>query len=203
MPTLALLCDVDVSAPVQPTSFIESTNPPASSSKEVVLSVETNSSTTDIGSDFLEPTQDSVSDTESCSGLAKIQVSAINLFSVHSNTLSIPTDIRILDHTDQDEDPPVENPDPSFDCDNPPRITKVLPMNSIASRQHPFAPYDPDAIRGQFDTGAGVSCTNMKYLLHGYKPFTKWHPSPITMSAAIDKSDTSSTVPLGFGYFTA
>ena len=68
---------------MQFTKLIESTSPPASSSKEVVLSVETNSSTTVIGSDFLEPTQDSVSDAESCSGLAKIHVSAIDLFSVH------------------------------------------------------------------------------------------------------------------------
>ena len=205
-PTPALLCDVDVYAPVQPTNLTESTGNPAPSSNEVLRSVERHSSATAIDSVFHEPTQDPATDAESCSGLAEIQASAIDLFSVNSNTLSIPTDIQIIDYTDPDEsledDPPLKNPDPSFDRDNPSRVPKDLPLNSIAPSQHPFAPYDPDAIRGQFDTGAGVSCTNLKYLLHGYRPFTKQHPSPITMSAAIDKSDqqTASTVPLGLGY---
>ena len=63
------------------------------------------SSTTDIDSDFVEPTQDLVLDSQSCSGLAEIQVCAVDLFSVHSNILSIPTDIRIFDYIDADESP--------------------------------------------------------------------------------------------------
>ena len=208
---IALLCDLDVSAPVQSTNLIESTNYPASSSNEVLRSVERRCSTIAIDSGFHEPTQDSIPDTESCSGLTKTQASAIDLFPVHSNLLSIPTDIKVIDHTDpyespeDDPDPPVENPDPSFDRNNPlshSRVTKTLPLSSIVPIQHPIAPYDPDAIQGQFDTGAGVSCTNMKYLLHGYKPFTKMHPSPIQMSAALDKTDKqrASTIPLGIWY---
>ena len=129
------------------------------------------SSTIDIDSDFVEPTQDSPPENESCSGLAEIQIRAVNFFSAHSAS-SIPTDIRILDSTDSNEspeddtDPLVENLDPSFDRDNPSllRLTKNLPMNSIIPSQHPIAPFNPDGIRGQFDTGAGVSCTNQQYL---------------------------------------
>ena len=121
-PTPALLCDVDVYAPVQPTNLTESTGNPASSSNEVLRSVERHSSATATDSGFHEPTQDPVTDAESCSGLAEIQASAIDLFSVNSNTLSIPTDIKIIDYTDPDEspedDPLLENQDPSFDRDN-------------------------------------------------------------------------------------
>ena len=112
--------------------------------------------------------------------------------SVNSNILSGPTDIRIFNYIDQDEslednpDPLVDNLDPFFDCDNPHQSTKVLLLKSIIPSQHPIAPYNPDAIRGQFDTGTGVSCTNLKYLLHRYKPFTKAYPSPIKMTAATD-----------------
>ena len=103
------------------------------SSNEPILSVEENLSTIDIDSDFVEPTQDSVPDDESCPGLAEIQVRAVDFFSAHSNMVdfsslnsnicpsTIPTDIQIFDYIDPNEsmeddpDPLVENPDPSFD----------------------------------------------------------------------------------------
>ena len=80
----------------------------------------------DIDSDFVEPNQDSPPEDESCSGLAEIQIRAVDFFSAHSFS-SIPTDNRFLDCTDPDEslednpnyDPFVANPDPSFDRDNP------------------------------------------------------------------------------------
>ena len=146
-----------------------------SSSNEPILSVEAVESTVSADSDFLEPTEDPVPEDESCSGLAEIQVCAINFFLVHSNIVSsVPTGIRVLDYTVLDEspeddlDPLVDNPDPSFDCDNPHdhQLTKWLPRNSIIPSQHPIAPYNPDTIRGQFDTSADVSCTNLKYLIH-------------------------------------
>jgi hypothetical protein len=103
----------------------------------------------DIDSSFVEPTQNPTSEDESCSGLAEIQVRAID-FSARSNIpTSVATDIRILDYTDQNEslednpDPLVDNPDPSFDRDNPYNhlMTTRLPINSIARQQLPFAPY--------------------------------------------------------------
>ena len=168
------------------------------------------SSTIDINSDFVEPTQDLIPEDQSCSpGLANIQVCAVNFFSAHSMHPSIPADIKIIDYSDPDESPEddpyplLDNPDPSFDQDNPNQPTKILLLNSIIPSQHHIAPYNPDSIRGQFDTGAGVSCTNQKYPLHGYKPFTKAYPSLIKMTAAaIDESDkqSASIVPLGLGY---
>ena len=55
-----------------------------------------NLSTTDDESCFVEPIQDPHSDGESCSGLAEIQVRAIDFFSARSN-ISIPTVIQILE----------------------------------------------------------------------------------------------------------
>ena len=131
------------------------------STNEPILSVTENSSTIDIDSNFVDPIQDSVPDDESCPGLAEIQIRAVDFFSAHPMVSSIfPTDVlTIADYADPNEspedDPDVENPDPSFDRDNPLRIpTKLLPLNSISPSQHPFAPFNPDEIRGQFDTGA-------------------------------------------------
>ena len=106
--------------------IIESDISSVSSSNEPILSVKVIGSTVSDDSDFLEPTQDPVPEDESCSGLAEIQVRAIDLFSVHSNILIVPTDIRMFDYVDQDEsleddpnyDPFVANPDPSFDRNN-------------------------------------------------------------------------------------
>ena len=141
---------------------------PDPASNELLLSMEGKPSVTDAASDSIESTHTSTPEDESCSGLAEVQIRAVNFSLANSMQPSIPSDIRLIaDSTEPD--PPLENPDPSFDRDNPSRITRVLPLNSISPSQHTFAPYDPDAIRGQFDTGAGVSCTNLKYLLHGYK----------------------------------
>ena len=80
---IALLCEDGVSASVQPAKLIESINSPTPSSNEVLRPVAKISSTVAIDSGFYEPTQDSVSDTESCSGLTETHTSPIDLFSVH------------------------------------------------------------------------------------------------------------------------
>ena len=56
---------------------------------------------------------------------------------------------------------------------------------------------DPDAIRAQIDTGAHVSCTDQKHMLHDYREFTRSHPSPIKLMPATVDSDA---VPKGIGY---
>ena len=97
----ALLNEIDVSVftfntPVQTanTNVIESDDSSVSSSNEPILSVEAIGATVSDDSDFHEPTQDPVPEDESCSGLAEIQVCAINLFSVNSNIVaSVPTAI--------------------------------------------------------------------------------------------------------------
>ena len=58
---------------------------------------------------------------------------------------------------------------------------------------------DPDAIRGEIDTGAKVTCTNLLYILHDYTPYTAVKPSPLRLKGAI-ASDSNSIVPLGHGY---
>jgi len=56
---------------------------------------------------------------------------------------------------------------------------------------------DPDAIRAQVDTGAHVSCTDQKHMLHGYQEFTRSRPSPVKLMPAVVNSDA---VPKGLGY---
>ena len=134
-PSFALLNAIDVSVftfntPIQTTKAIDSADFSVSSSNEPILSVEAIDFTVLDDSDLLEPTQDPTPEDESCPGLAEIQICAIDFFSVNSNILSVPTDIRIFDYTDQDEsseddpdyNPLVDNPDSSFDCNNPPAI---------------------------------------------------------------------------------
>ena len=105
-------------------------------SNEPILSVKENSSTIDIDSDFVKPTQDSSPEDESCSGLAEIQICAVDFFSINlmnSNIRpSMQTDTRIFDYIDLNESPDdnpdynplVVNPDPSFDWDKatPPEL---------------------------------------------------------------------------------
>ena len=82
----ALLHDIDVAVfntTTQTINAIVLADSSVSSSNEAILSVEEVSSTIDVDSDFLEPTQDLVPEDGSCSGLAEIQVRAIDLFSVH------------------------------------------------------------------------------------------------------------------------
>ena len=158
-PHSALLNEIDVSVfafntPIQTTNAIDTADSSVSSSNEPILSVEAIDSTV---------SDDPVPEDESCSGLAEIQVRATDLFAVNSNILLVPTDIRMFDYIDQDESP---EDDPylitwtlPLTATIPINLTKVLPLNSIIPSQHPLAPYNPDAIRGQFDTGAGISCT--------------------------------------------
>ena len=80
-PILALLADVSeysFSEPIQSSNI--ATDIPVSSSNEHMLSVEEVLSQSPAESGFLEPTHDSLSLDGSCSGLAEIQVRAINFF---------------------------------------------------------------------------------------------------------------------------
>jgi len=56
---------------------------------------------------------------------------------------------------------------------------------------------DPDVIRGELDTGAKVTCTDLLYILHNYVAYMLDNPSPIRLTAAIASSGVA---PLGFGY---
>ena len=56
---------------------------------------------------------------------------------------------------------------------------------------------DPDAIRAQIDTGAFVTCTNQRHMLHDYREFSPSHPCPVRLLPAKVGSDM---LPHGVGY---
>ena len=80
----------------------------------------------------------------------------IDICKTRSST-SIPTDIMILEYVDESKQthPNVE-------------------VNTVQNT--PNTEFDPDHIRGQIDTGAKVSCTNMLFLLHDYRAYTSRQP---------------------------
>ena len=83
--------------------------------------------------------------------------------------------------------------DPAFDCDNPVPVSSATP--------HLAPGFDLDNICGQIDTGAGVSCTNLKFALHKYQVFTKSRPSPVSLCGAFDSKAASSSIsPEGEGF---
>jgi hypothetical protein len=57
--------------------------------------------------------------------------------------------------------------------------------------------FDKGQIRAQIDTGAFVTCTDRKDMLHGYKEFTSKRPCPVRLLPATVNSDC---VPKGYGY---
>ena len=88
-----------------------------------------------------------------------------------------------------------------FDKDNPAN-TQPGTVYSLLDK----IPTDPiqaqnfllDGPRGQLDTGAKVSCTNLRHILHQYSPYTSQSKSPIKLTAAID-GETLSIIPEGIG----
>ena len=106
---------------------------------------------------------DSTSATEGSISHSKedININAIdiNICKTRSST-SIPTDIMILEYIDESK-----------------QTTLNEEINTI--RNTPNTEFDPDNIRGQIDTGAKVSCTNMLFLLHDYRAYTSRQPSRI------------------------
>ena len=116
-----------------------------------------------------------------CSGPQAVSVNCVD-FTPFSSTTQVPTNITIT-----------VDRDPAFDCNNPVPVSSVTPH---------FAPgFDPDDICGQIDTGAGVSCTNLKFALHKFRVFTKSRPSPVFHRGAFDSKAVSSSIsPEGEGF---
>jgi hypothetical protein len=131
----------------------------------------------------------STSSTASVTTLSEPIDSYINAVDIISQgiTSSIPVDITVSEPLDFD----CGNPDPAFDRDNP--SIPTLPIQSITPV------YDPDDPRGQLDTGAKASVTNNKNNLHRYREYTKSHPPPVRLTAAIDNGDPG-IFPEGEGY---
>ena len=56
---------------------------------------------------------------------------------------------------------------------------------------------DPSAIRGQFDSGADASVTNLLIYLHKYRPYTPKFKCPVKLTGAVGSEDL---YPLGEGF---
>jgi hypothetical protein len=100
------------------------------------------------------------------------------------NNTSIPLDIACesggVFPFDEDADPnfdrdnPSASQDPNFDPEttiDECYVQQLVPPDPLAAET-----YFQQGIRAQLDTGAKVSCTNQKYLLHGYKPYNSSRP---------------------------
>ena len=143
---------------------------------------------------------------DSHSGSLEISINAIDLISDGIST-SVPTDIYIstnydlvysLDPVDLLESIVTENPVPSFDRDNPldedfkiRHITSKSSDNTNASTNEEF--HNSDTIRSQLDTGARVSLSDLKYIIHHYRPYISEFRLPIQLISVLDTS--KSTLP--------
>ena len=125
-----------------------------------------------------------------------VTLNAVDVFEP-SGISPIPTDIQLAPCNDDpigDEFHTLDTQSMSFDRDNPISID-CLPPDDISD------PYDDtsddyDSLRGNIDTGTTVSCTNRHDALWNYRPYTKLHPSPIRLKAALGKC----VFPTGHGY---
>ena len=110
----------------------------------------------------------------------------------------IPTDIRLvkLDDNSVDEfDTPEQSP--VYDTDDPSKIKyDDSPCTVIDS--YDWSDDDIDDVRALIDTGAMVTCTGTKHIIHQYKPYTKLMQCPIRLKAALSSNDC--VIPEGHGF---
>ena len=118
-------------------------------------------------------------------GSIDIFINAINII-LDGIPKSVPADIYISTN-DNSVDPlgPVnspdsfvtKNPDPSFDIENP--LVEDFKIHRITSKYSDTTTYltteglhNADTIKSQLDTGSKVILTNLRYIIHNYKPYT-------------------------------
>ena len=111
---------------------------------------------------------------------------------------AIPTDICLIENDDNSVDEfCAPDQSPVFNTNDP-------SMPSYTNTASPFDdPYDSstddiDDVRAMIDTGAMVTCTGNKDIIHGLKFYTKLIRCPICLKAAL--SSNNSVTPLGYGY---
>ena len=127
-------------------------------------------------------TQDLYSSYDPRPGQADAGINLIELFpsgTVHINSVSTNITLAPLCLLENDD------PDPCFDRDNPllPPIFTTL-VDTYPDNGNP----DTAATRAHIDTGAGVSCTNLRQALHDYRPYTAEYPTPISLTAALSEN---------------
>ena len=72
------------------------------------------------------------------------------------------------------------------------RDADVITVNAVAIDKD-----DPTAIRGQFDSGADDTVTNLLIYLHDYRPYTTKFKCPVKLTGAVGTNDIH---PLGEGF---
>ena len=119
----------------------------------------------------------------SSSSVHDVNINAVNIFQPLKCS-SIPTDIRLVgvdDDSDDEFDTPDQSPvhdtddpiadDTAVDCQNAPPTTPLDP--------HDWEDDDTDDVRALIDTGAMVTCTGDKHIIHRHKPCNELHRCPI------------------------
>ena len=130
--------------------------------------------------------------------LDDVNINAINVFEPMGYS-PIPTDICLVGLDDDSVDE-FATPEQStvYDTDDPNRPTiRYENTQSPITDSYDWANDDIDDVRALVDTGAMVTCTGDKRIIHNYKPFTKLKRSPIRLKAAL--SSNQSVIPEGYG----
>ena len=108
----------------------------------------------DRNEEYTDSESEPITDTPSSYMNEIIDINAIDIDVCNTrSSTSIPTDIMVSEYVDESEQ----------DCKN-------AGLNTVRNTEN--AEFDPDNVRGQIDTGAKVSCTNMLFLLHDYRAYT-------------------------------
>ena len=110
----------------------------------------------------------------------------------------IPTDICLveLDDNSVDEfDTPEQSP--VYDTDDPSDIDCDDSPCTIADSYN-WSNNNIDDICALVNTGAMVTCTGTKHIIHQYKPYTKLRQCPIRLKAALSSNDC--VIPEGHGF---
>ena len=113
----------------------------------------------------------------------------------------IPTDICLVGTDDNSIDEfDTQEQSPVYDTDDPTQTKYPVDYANSpcdATDTYNWQDDNVDDVRALIDTGAMVTCTGLKSIIHLYKAYTKLHPCPIRLKAALDTNQ--SVVPEGHG----
>ena len=137
-----------------------------------------------------------------------MNLNAINVFD-SSGSSPIPTDIHLISLDDNsvdefetaDQSPVYDTDDPHsrhLDYDNSPRHLDYDDSPSPIADPYDWTNDDIDDDRALIDTGAMVTCTGTKHIIHNFKAYTKLKRCPICLKAAL--STNCSVIPEGYGF---
>ena len=113
----------------------------------------------------------------------------------------IPTDICLVG-ADNDSVDEFDSADQSPICDtDDPQPEHAIDFDDTPcaiADTHNWDDDDIDDVRALVDTGAMVTCTGLKHIIHHYKSYASRRPCPIRLKAALSTND--SVTPEGYGF---